>query len=70
VEFSKLRTYTKECTKIGWMGNFKKKFKTLPKKYKNWLLRKYMVVLRCGVYNITHRLLMLQNWKNIKNGYH
>jgi hypothetical protein len=33
------------------------------------ILKRYMVVSKCGVYNIGNWLLMLQNWQNIKAGY-
>jgi hypothetical protein len=68
VELSELFVYTKECTIIRWVI-LKISLKHYQKTYKNWLIRKYMVVLKCGVYNIGHWLLMLHNWKNIEDGY-
>jgi CCR4-NOT transcriptional regulation complex NOT5 subunit len=55
----------------NWMTRviLKIKFKHYHKTYKNWLLRKYKVVLKCGVYNIGHWLSMLHNWQNIEDGY-
>jgi hypothetical protein len=44
----------KNAPKLDEQSNFKYKFKTLPKKYKNFLLKKYLVILKCGVYNIDH----------------
>jgi hypothetical protein len=37
----------------GW-GNFKEKFKNLLENIQELIIKKYMVALRCGVYNIDH----------------
>jgi hypothetical protein len=47
----------------------KRNLKHYLKTYNNWLLRKYTMVFKCGVYNIDHLLLMLHNWQNIEDGY-
>jgi len=44
----------KNAPKLDEWGNFKEKLKTLLENIQELIIRKYMVVLRCGVYNIDH----------------